>query len=808
LQRRIQSSLIALCAALLAPIPLPTQAQTADDGVASGPARVIVSLKADSALLASTQTLSVAERRAGHAKALGQRLGLALTAGTALSERAQVVFAGGLSSAELAQRLAQHADVEYAVPDERRQAFAAPNDPLYADGVPGNGPAVGQWYLRAPAGEVQSAIDIETAWGVTTGRPDVVVAVLDTGARFDHPDLLTVAAGGKLLPGYDMVSSGDVANDGGGRDADATDPGDWVTAAEANNSSGPFYKCTTLDSSSGKYSPENSTWHGTQVSGIIAALTNNGIGMAGVGPGLRVLPVRVLGKCGGYDSDIIAGMRWAAGLAVPGTPANPNRARVINMSLGGKGTCSAAYADAIRAIDAVGTVIVAAAGNTTGHAVSAPANCPGIIGVAALRHMGAKVGFSDLGPEIAISAPGGNCVNVTSGSPCLYPILTASNTGTTTPSAPDYTDSYHPSLGTSFAAPLVSGTAALMLSAQPTMTPAHVKLLLQATARAFPTTGGDNGDGTEVPQCTVPQYDANGQPVDQGQCYCTTDTCGAGMLDAGAAVQAANAGLPVSGLQADGLWWNAPASSESGWGINFEHQGDALFATWFTFDAGGKPWWLFVNARKTGPGVYAGAVSTVTGPPFAAMPFDPSQVVRTVVGSAVLTFADGDNASFAYTVNGITQSKAITRQVYAAPVPNCTWGLQPDLTLATNYQGLWWNAPAGSESGWGINFAHQGDIIFATWFTYGADGSPWWLVGQASKTAPGVYAGNVTAVTGPPFNALPWDPAKVQRTVVGTMTLAFADGNNATFASNVNGIAQTKAITRQVFAPPAGTVCR
>ena len=804
LERTPLSSLIGLCAALLAAIALPVEAQTVGPG---GPARVIVSLKADSPLLRQEPPATTGPRH-DHAKALGQRLGVAMSAGATLSERTQVVFANGITSAELAQRLAREADVDYAVPDERRRAYTAPNDPLYADGVPGNGPAAGQWYLRAPSGEVQSSLDIETAWSITMGRPGLVVAVLDTGVRFDHPDLLPVAAGGNLLPGYDMVSDGDIANDGDGRDANAADPGDWVTAAEANDSHGFFYQCTAFDSSSGKYSAESSSWHGTQVSGIIAALADNGIGMAGVGPKLRVLPVRVLGKCGGFDSDIIAGMRWAAGLPVPGVPANLNRAQVINMSLGGGGPCTAAYREAVNAISAVGTVIVASAGNSAGHAVSTPANCPGVIAVAALRHVGTKVGFSDLGPEIALSAPGGNCVNVTAGSACLYPILTTSNSGTTTPGAPTWTDSFHPSLGTSFAAPLVAGTAALVLAAQPALTPAQVKRLLQARARPFPTTGGDNSDGTEVPQCTAPQYEATGEPIDQYQCYCTTAICGAGMVDAGAAVLAAATGLPDTGVAADGLWWNSPAGSEFGWGINFAHQGDIVFATWFTYGADGKPWWLIVEAHKTAPGIYAGAVSTVTGPPFNSVPFDSSKVVETVVGTATLAFSDGDNATFGYVVNGIAQTKSITRQVFADPVPVCTWGLQPDLAAATNFQGLWWNAPPGSESGWGINFAHQGDILFATWFTYGADGKPRWLIAEAHKTAPGVYAGNVSTVSGPPFNSVPWEWTKVAETVVGTTILTFSDGNNATFASNVNGFAQTRPITRQVFAPPAATVCR
>jgi serine protease len=531
--RKILVSLAALSAALFAAVPLQIQAQTNGASLASGTARAIVKLRADSPLLPK-EALSRTAQKPSHAKALGQRLGLAMNDGAAVSERTQVVFANGITSTELAQRLAREADVEYAVPDERRRPFTAPNDPLYAAGVPGNGPAVGQWYLRAPSGDVTSSIDIETAWSVTLGSPSVVVAVVDTGVRFEHPDLLAVADGGKLLPGYTMISDVRVANDGDGRDADASDPGDWVTGAETNNRSGFFYKCTAADSS----------WHGTQVSGIIAAITNNGIGMASIGRNLRVLPVRVLGKCGGYDSDIIAGMRWAAGLPVPGVPANPYPARVINMSLGGPGACPAAYVDAISEITVVGTVIVVSAGNTAGHALTTPANCSGVIAVGALRHVGAKVGFSDLGLDVAISAPGGNCVNVTAGSPCLYPILTTSDAGTTTPVGPIYTDSFKPSVGTSFAAPLVSGTAALMLSVQPALTPQQVRQVLQATARPFPTTGGDNGDGTPVPQCTVPQYDSFGTPIDQLQCYCTTYTCGAGMLDAGAALSALQTSMP------------------------------------------------------------------------------------------------------------------------------------------------------------------------------------------------------------------------------------------------------------------------
>jgi serine protease len=799
---RILRGLGASCAAALTITATHVDAQVADTGLAGQTARVIVKLKPESPLLRAL-VLAGTSPETARALMLGQRLGLPMTAGSAVSDRSQVVFASGLTSAELAQRLALESDVEYAVPDQRRHLLVAPNDPLYADGVGGNGPAVGQWYLRAPAGAVQSSINVEQAWSVTTGSPSVVVADLDTGVRFDHPDLLAIAAGGNLLPGYDMISDVDVANDGDGRDSDPSDPGDWLTQAEISQVGGIFYQCSPA--------PKNSSWHGTQTAGLIAALTNNGIGMASVGRNVRVLPVRVLGKCGGFDSDIITGMYWAAGMAVPGVPANPNRAQVINMSLGGEGGCTAAFQDAVTTVNAAGTVIVVAAGNSAGHAVGAPANCVGVIAVAGLRHVGTKVGFSDLGPEIAISAPGGNCVNVTPGSACLYPILTTSNSGATSPAGPIYTDSFNPSLGTSFSAPLVSGTVALMLSAQPALTPLQVRLLLEASARPFPTTSSDDTTGTVV-QCTAPQFDITGAPIDQLECICTIATCGAGMLDAGAAVQRASGNVAAN---FQGLWWAAPAGLEAGWGINFAHQGDTIFASWFTYDQTGKGVWLVMTAAKTGDGVYAGALSQLTGPAFDAVPFpplgSPGGAVATVAGTGTLSFTDTNNASFAYTVNGIAQTKSITRQVFG-PLPSCVYGAQPNFAAAANYQDLWWAAPGGSQAGWGVNLTHQGDTVFATWFTYDLDGTPMWLVATAPKTAPGVYTGALYRLTGPPFNAVPFpamgSPGGAVATPVGTATFSFSDGNTGTFAYTVNNVMQSKQITRQLFAPPAGTVCQ
>ena len=256
----------------------------------------------------------------------------------------------------------------------------------------------------------------------------------------------------------------------------------------------------------------------------------------------------------------------------------------------------------------------------------------------------------------------------------------------------------------------------------------------------------------------------------------------------------------------EGLWWNAPAGSESGWGINFAHQGDVIFASWFTYDLHGKGWWLVMTAPSTGGNTFSGTLVTVTGPAFDAVPFDPSQVVGTPVGTGTLTFVDANNGSFVYTVNGISQTKAITRQVFGL-LPTCTFSAQNNLATATNYQDLWWKAPAASESGWGINFTHQGDTIFATWFTYDHDHTPMWLVVTANKTAPGTYSGTLLRTTGPAFNAVPFNPAAVVGTNVGTATLTFTSGNTATFAYTVNGVSQTKAITREVFRSP-GTVCQ
>ncbi len=271
--------------------------------------------------------------------------------------------------------------------------------------------------------------------------------------------------------------------------------------------------------------------------------------------------------------------------------------------------------------------------------------------------------------------------------------------------------------------------------------------------------------------------------------------------------------LSDSNANFEGLWYNAPAESEAGWGINLAHQGDVIFATWFTYDVNGKAWWLTMTANKTAEGVYSGQLIRTNGTPFSA--FVPPATV-TPVGTGTLTFTSATTGTFAYTVNDganvATQTKTIVLQAFG-PVPKCVWGTQPDLHQATNYQDLWYKSPAESEAGWGLNLTHQGTNIFATWFTYDANRNPLWLSALLPQTGPKTFSGALDRTTGPAFNAVPFNPALVHHSPSGTATVTFTDGTTGTFTYNVdlgdgvNKATQTKAITRQVFRAP-GTVCQ
>lgn len=371
-----------------------------------------------------------------------------------------------------ARELALDPQVASAEVDERVTAQFTPNDPDFAPR---------QWSLRSVASGAGAA-NFSAAWDLATGR-GVIVAILDGGFR-PHADLF---ANILILDGYDFIGADPdgtftTANDGNGRDSDARDPGDW--------------------SAQGDCAPSSSSWHGTHVAGIMAAQANNSLGVAGAAFDAKLLPVRVLGVCGGYVSDIAAGMRWAAGLPVPGIPANTQIAKVLNMSLGRIGNCSPTFQDAVTEVRAAGSVIVAAAGNDSARAILQPANCIGVIGVTAHTIDGDNASYANIGVGTAISAPGGGNGARVLGSGA--PIYSTSNTGTTTPGL----DSIEAKRGTSMATAHVSAAAALMFQRKPTITPDELHSRLINAARPHPA-------GT----------------------YCAgLHTCGAGLLDAAVAV--------------------------------------------------------------------------------------------------------------------------------------------------------------------------------------------------------------------------------------------------------------------------------
>lgn len=417
-------------------------------------------------------------------------------------------FGRGLSADEAArvmQRLKRRAEVDWVAPNVREKRLQVPTDPLYAQ----------QWWLHPNAGSNANAIEDRlrgvagflSAWqsGVpgAVGGPAALVAVLDTGIT-QHPELI-----GRTAPGYDFVSDTLFANDGNGRDADPSDPGDWVSASDKANSG--FSGCDE----------QKSSWHGTIIAGLIAASSDNGAGVAGINRNGRILPVRVAGKCGATVADIVDGMRWAAGLAVDGVPVNPNPARIINISFGGSAACGPEYQSAIDELRARGAVVVAAAGNEFG-AVSRPASCTGVVGVAAVNRDGFKTHYSNFGA--ALSASGLATVGGDDNRGGLWRhlladngLITVWNNGLQGPGDPEYAALF----GTSFAAPLVAGTMSLMLSVNPVLTASQLIAGVRLSVR--PHVISPPGTSPGIAACS----EAN-----PGRCICSTATCGAGLLDA------------------------------------------------------------------------------------------------------------------------------------------------------------------------------------------------------------------------------------------------------------------------------------
>ena len=379
-------------------------------------------------------------------------------------------------AARLAARLADDPAVAYALPDRVLKPAFVPTDPRYFE----------QWNLFEDTGGIR----MPAAWDLERGDPAVVIAQLDTGF-LAHEDLDP----SRWVPGYDFISDKDRANDGDGRDADPSDPGDWVTADECG---------------SGELA-EDSSWHGLQVAGVIGAAADNGAGIAGVNHGSRQLMARVLGKCGGNVSDIVDAMYWAAGLHIDGVPDNVYPARVINLSLGGEGPCDIHEQTAIDEVAARGAVVVVAAGNESGDVANQhPANCRGVITVAATTRSGALAAYTNTGSGVDLSAPGGDADDG---------VLVLSNDGLKEPAADDYLTV----AGTSFSTAQVSGIAGLMLSVNGDLNPQQVRDIMVQSARAFP--------------------DAS----------CNSLLCGGGIVDAAAAVQFSVTTVGNPDADADGV---------------------------------------------------------------------------------------------------------------------------------------------------------------------------------------------------------------------------------------------------------------
>lgn len=340
-----------------------------------------------------------------------------------------------------------------------------------------------QWHLDAPPDEI-AGTGLRDALNTPRQLDSVVVAVVDTGILSTHSDM------GELLPGYDFVSLLSAANDGDGRDNDPTDPGDWVAQDDIDNG--------TL---SDDCAVSNSSWHGTAVAGMLAASNDNALGIAGAAPLVQILPVRVMGSCGGSVHDLIDGIRWAAGLDVAGAPSNPNPASVINLSLGYYGTCDDAMQSAIRDVREAGATVVTAIGNgATSLATQpySPASCIGVITVAAADREGNFASYNNRGDAVDVLAPGG----------VPGAGLTTLDDGGSRSARHD--DLFQARYGSSIATPLVSATAALMIAANPLLEPHQIEGLITENTR-------------EVTNDSL----------------CLENSCGAGLLDARLTVHAA-----------------------------------------------------------------------------------------------------------------------------------------------------------------------------------------------------------------------------------------------------------------------------
>ncbi|WP_257158425.1 S8 family peptidase [Corynebacterium cystitidis] len=372
------------------------------------------------------------------------------------------------ASEEFMEEMRNSGKVAHIEPDARMMPMAV-NDQHYRQ----QWPIHGNWGGKA-----------DKAWTFAPKLGEgVVVAVVDTGTT-RHPDLDP-----NLLPGYDFISDPSMSRDRDGRDPNPQDEGDWYAAYECGNNP----------------RPSNSSWHGTHVAGTVSAVTNNSIGVAGVAPQAKVVPVRALGKCGGYSSDIADAIVWSSGGSINGVPANQNPAQVINLSLGGSGTCSRTYQRAIDTARGNGASVVVAAGNESRNTQHAqPGNCPGVINVSSSGVSGHYASYSNFGTHVDVTAPGGDQQRGTT-------VLSTLNTGRTTPGSPSY--AFYQ--GTSMAAPYVSGIAALMKAQDPSLSTERVEQILKSTARPLAQPRQGSGAGLVDAEAALKAVNPRSAPAPQ-----------------------------------------------------------------------------------------------------------------------------------------------------------------------------------------------------------------------------------------------------------------------------------------------------
>ncbi|KUN43551.1 protease [Streptomyces olivochromogenes] len=494
-------------------------AQAVAQAVAAPAERLIVGYKSGAAEATSNSAASADAETKG--KEAGENLDFTRRLGTGA---ALVGLGDRLGTKDVADVIAQYrADpqVAYAVPDRLNTPQADPNDTEYTK----------QWDLY----EAKAGMNVPGAWSTSTGS-GVTVAVIDTG-YVAHTD---VAA--NIVAGYDFISDTAVSVDGDGRDSNPADPGDYYAANECGSG----------------IPASDSSWHGTHVAGTIAAVTGNNKGIAGIAYGAKISPLRVLGKCGGYDSDIIDAITWASGGSVSGVPANANVAKVINMSLGGSGACTSATQSAITAAVNRGTTVVVAAGNDNDNAANySPASCNNVVTVAATGRSGSRASYSNYGSIVDISAPGGDMSTATANG--IYSTL---NSGTKTPSSESY--AYYQ--GTSMATPHIVGLVALMKSANSSLTPAQIETAIKNNARALPgTCSGGCGAGLADATKTV-QAVASGGGSTGGTTF--SNTTALSIPDNGSAVE--------SSIAVSGRTGNAPSALQVGVDITHTYRGDLV----------------------------------------------------------------------------------------------------------------------------------------------------------------------------------------------------------------------------------------